>query len=202
MSLAQQIAARMLARKSTAAAPAPRVVSPTPRHTSPQAYNSPKVPRAERRVRQSLGQVFRNAPSFEEVQAIVDKTVVIPPPPKPAPVRTSAQPKGPRSITERPPPLPPRPPRAELEVDLVKVLEALPLPAAPPASSTPTRGRGSCFAIDAETGRQCRLPAHPEAPDRHGHERGPFFRCAVPGQTFTRRDLLDHAATRHNPEAP
>lgn len=57
--------------------------------------------------------------------------------------------------------------------------------------------KGSCKAIDADTGRQCRLPAHPG--EAHRHERGPFFRAAPPEQThFRAREQLDAAATRRN----
>jgi len=93
--------------------------------------------------------------------------------------------------------------RNEPELDLVQAIQALPLPPHAPELAPAVVSdswRGSCKAICAETGRQCRMPAHPLEPDRHRHERGPFFRVAAPGQAFTRRDLLDQAATRHNPE--
>jgi hypothetical protein len=67
---------------------------------------------------------------------------------------------------------------------------------APPPAPLAQGWRGSCKAICAETGRQCRLPAHPSEPDRHRHERGPFHRTAVPGQAFSFREQLDRAATR------
>ncbi len=176
MNLAQQIAVRMLTA-NTRYAPAAE--------TGSQAVPPPPVPMAERRQRIAAGHAHRSAP--EPARAVSTRLTVA--------TSAPAAPAGPRTITERPPPLPPRPPRAELEFDLVKSLEALPLPAAPAASSAPARGRGSCFAIDAETGRQCRLPAHPEDPDRHRHERGPFFRLLQPGQAPRLREMLDSAAT-------
>lgn len=55
---------------------------------------------------------------------------------------------------------------------------------------------GSCRARCAESGRQCRLPAHgPEV--RHRHERGPFVALAAPGQTrFAERERLEDEARR------
>jgi hypothetical protein len=149
------------------------------------AVAKPPVPMAERRRRIAVGQVRRNEP--EPARPVSTRLTVPPPAPPTAP--------GPRTITERPPPLPPVPPRAELNVDLVRGLQAMPLPA--PANSTPApaaRGRGSCWAIDADTGRQCRLPAHPEDPDRHGNERGPFFRVLGAGQVPRLHQQLDEAS--------
>jgi hypothetical protein len=63
------------------------------------------------------------------------------------------------------------------------------------AAAPPPRGpgRGSCTAVCADTGRQCRLPAH--AGDGHAHERGRFTRVAAPGQTiFPARAALEVAA--------
>ncbi len=198
MSLAKQIAARMLAKKSTAAAVEPRVVSAPPRHTSPQAYNPPPVPMAERRRRIAEGQKRRNEPP--------------PPPPPaatpPAPIVAIAQPvptSAPPRVT--PPPLPFIAPRPELEVDLVKVLEALPLPvpvapAEPPrlAPNLTTGFRGSCKAINADTGKQCALLAGHTTSHRHGATA--FVRVAAPDQkSFHRRDLLDRAANTNPNEA-
>lgn len=57
-----------------------------------------------------------------------------------------------------------------------------------------SRVGGSCFAINADTGRQCALPGGHAGEHRHG--RTAFTRVATPGQTsFTRRDALDAAAT-------
>jgi TPP-dependent indolepyruvate ferredoxin oxidoreductase alpha subunit len=90
----------------------------------------------------------------------------------------------------------------EREADdyLRRAVEAL-KPAAPAAPPPPPKiepgWRGSCKAIDADTGRRCRLPAH--AGEAHRHERGPFFRTAPPEQThFRAREQLDAAATSRN----
>lgn len=81
----------------------------------------------------------------------------------------------------------------------IQAIAPRPLTLPPPAPldlSGPLVARGSCKAIDAETGRQCRLPAHPHAPDQHRSERGPFHRLAAPGQTqFKRRAELDALAS-------
>jgi hypothetical protein len=72
------------------------------------------------------------------------------------------------------------------------------VPTRTPAPAVP-RGpaRGSCSAVDTETGLRCRLPAHPG--DVHRHERGPFTRVAAPGQTsFARVEQLVAAATAHS----
>lgn len=77
-----------------------------------------------------------------------------------------------------------------------RLLDSLvtPTPAAPVAASAPTSGpRGSCKAINAETGRQCALLAGHTTAHRHGSTS--FTRVAEPGATsFTRRDALDRAA--------
>lgn len=219
MSLAKQIAARMLAKKTPAAAPAekstpPRVVSPPARHKRPEP-KTPPVPMAERRERIAAGHVRRNAPEPAEFamsprddgKCHLDGDDDADGPPIVArSVPTSAPPpEGPRTITERPPPLPPVPPRPELEVDLVKVLEAAPLPApAEPERMAPnlaTGFRGSCKAVNADTGRQCALLAGHTTSHRHGSTA--FFRVAEPNQkSFTRRDLIDAAgSTRHSTEA-
>ena len=68
-----------------------------------------------------------------------------------------------------------------------------------PAESPPVPGgpRGSCKAINAETGRQCALLAGHTKPHRHGSTE--FTRVATPGQaSFSRRDALDALATRHD----
>ena len=102
-----------------------------------------------------------------------------------------------RSQVHRGAPLP-RPRVVAPEPELAQVVAALPLP--PPTPDVPapvlrTGWVGSCKAIDADTGRRCRLLAHPG--EAHRHERGPFFRTAAPGQsTFTVRAQLDAAATR------
>lgn len=220
MNLAQQIAARQLGAKKSvmgsvksgaAGAPAAetgsrseRASGTQPRHLPTRAFEVPPTRFIrERNAEKRANPIQPPVPLAERRQPARPVSTQLEP--AQCNVALRAAPPGPRPITERPPPLPPVPPRPETQVDLVQALQALPLPAAP-ASSAPApaaRGRGSCWAIDAETGRQCRLPSHPEDPDRHRHERGAFFRTAVPGQSFTRRDLLDRAATtRHSPEAP
>lgn len=88
----------------------------------------------------------------------------------------------------------------ELAEAIVSTYRTPVVPSPPPPAPVDLKGplvaRGSCKAIDAETGRQCRLPAHPHAPDQHRSERGPFHRLALPGQTkFTRREALDAQAS-------
>ncbi len=63
---------------------------------------------------------------------------------------------------------------------------------------TPPLSRGSCKAINPDTGRQCALPSHASTmPHRHGSTS--FMREAAPGQTrFTRRDAIDSAAVATN----
>ena len=92
------------------------------------------------------------------------------------------------------------PPRSEPDlVELYRSLpevfgEPAPLPVTTPTSAT-GRARGSCKAVDAVTGRQCKLPHHPEHPEQHRHERGMFHRVAAPGTTsFPLREALDLAA--------
>lgn len=68
----------------------------------------------------------------------------------------------------------------------------------PTATTTPTATisgpRGSCKAVNAETGRQCALLAGHTTAHRHGSTS--FTRVAEPGATsFTRRDALDRAAS-------
>lgn len=62
-------------------------------------------------------------------------------------------------------------------------------------STTGRVARGSCKAIDAKTGRQCRLLAHPETPDAHRNERGPFTHVLQAGQVPVLRQTLDQVAT-------
>ncbi|PZR07097.1 MAG: hypothetical protein DI536_29000 [Archangium gephyra] len=64
----------------------------------------------------------------------------------------------------------------------------------PEALRAPTNTfRGSCKVINADTGRQCALPAGHALPHRHGSTS--FTREAPAGATnFTRRDALDRAA--------
>jgi len=89
-----------------------------------------------------------------------------------------------------PPSLPFRFPEAASEAERAAVVERAVAPGAP---------RGSCKAINAETGRQCCLLAGHTKPHRHGST--DFTRVAAPGQQhFSRRDALDvFAASRSNP---
>lgn len=202
MSLAADIAKRMLARRKQAAsakAPPKPAVRPQKRPDAQAAQSGPlpkfepgpvhpgkcsmldpppsppeRVPMAERRRRITEGVARRNAP--------------VPPEPK-APYIT-------------PPPLPAVPPRPEL--DLAKGLEALPLPSSSGPDRLPpnpaTGFRGSCKAINADTGKQCALLVGHTTAHRHGQTA--FFRIATPNQkSFTRRELIDSAATRSTPEA-
>jgi len=70
--------------------------------------------------------------------------------------------------------------------------------AAPPSPiAAPLVARGSCKAINPDTGRQCALLASHAGAHRHGSTS--FAREAAPGQTrFTRRDSLDSAAVATN----
>jgi hypothetical protein len=100
-----------------------------------------------------------------------------------------------------PPPLPPVPPRPEL--DLVKSLEALPLPQPAPPMPYPPPGtsfRGSCKARNPATGIQCALLAgHTKL---HCHGSTEFRFGAQPGASaFPRRDALEQAATGR-PDSP
>ncbi|MDP2270935.1 MAG: hypothetical protein Q8K32_09410 [Archangium sp.] len=194
MSLAKQIAARMLAKKAAVAQPKPEpkfVAGPV--HPGKWQLSdpppSPPVPTAERRRRIAEGQQRRNAPPTPPAPIVA---IAVP---------TSALPR----VT--PPPLPFIAPRPELEFDLVKSLEALPLPvpvapAEPPrlAPNLNTGFRGSCKAINAYTGKQCALLAGHTTAHRHGATA--FVRVAAPDQkSFHRRDLLDRAAHTNPNEA-
>lgn len=78
----------------------------------------------------------------------------------------------------------------DLDASRALYLEA---PAAPQPAKVAQGWTGSCKAVDAATGRRCRLPAHPEP--THRHERGAFFRVASASQTtFPLREQLDRAA--------
>lgn len=70
------------------------------------------------------------------------------------------------------------------------------VPSRAPASPPPPRGpgRGSCRAVNADTGLPCRLPAH--VTDDHHDGRTRFTRVAAPGQrNFPRALALEEAAT-------
>lgn len=107
------------------------------------------------------------------------------PRPKPAPLasRRGMEESRPSPILDSPIPaalrLPAPPPSPEV---------ALPPPAIRPG------WRGTCQAVNSETGRRCCLLAgHTDA---HAHGRTRFWRAAEPGQThFARRDALDTLGT-------
>lgn len=69
------------------------------------------------------------------------------------------------------------------------------VPAAPPPRGP---GRGSCPAVNADTGLPCRLPAHVKGDHHDGRTR--FVRLAAPGQTSFPRveQLLVHAQARQD----
>lgn len=71
-----------------------------------------------------------------------------------------------------------------------------PPPAAPVSLAGPLVSRGSCKAINPETGRQCALLAGHTKLHRHGSTEFRFG--AEPGQTFKRRDALDRLASSRN----
>lgn len=156
MSLAADIAKRMLARRTgTATAKAPVTPPPRPVRVAIAAH---KPAQAVAKVGTPVAERLRSAPAYV-------------------------------------------PPRSE--PDLVEVYRSLPevfgpvadgLPVTTP-TSVPGRARGSCKAVDAATGRQCKLPHHPEHPEQHRHERGMFHRVAAPGTTtFPLREALELAA--------
>lgn len=84
------------------------------------------------------------------------------------------------------------------EPDIRALVEAFAPPPVTPAPPPPVLRagfRGSCTAVDANNGRRCKLPHHPEHPEQHRHERGMFHRVAEPGTTsFPLREALDRAA--------
>lgn len=218
MSLAKQIAARMLAKKTAAAAPTKPTPPPDDAPIKCATFSREPIPAdvrarmdadrvaavAERGRRIAEGHKRRNEPVALQPAAVVDDSELEHDDEaeleEPASVPTSA-PIDPveRTITERPPALPPVPPRPELEFNLVKGLEAVPLPAAPAeperlAPNLATGFRGSCKAVNADTGKQCALLAGHTTSHRHGQTA--FIRVAhVDQKSFTRRDLLDAAAS-------
>lgn len=152
----------------------------------------PTSAQAGEEQRDAAADEFRRATDLSTSVGIAKQLTRMITPPKSAPVAPAA----PR-IT--PPPLPPVPPRAEL--DLVKSLEALPLPvpaAAPPAPVL--TGRGSCKARNPATGIQCALLAGHTKLHRHGSTEFRFG--AAPGTSaFPRRDALEEAA-HGRPDSP
>jgi hypothetical protein len=122
---------------------------------------------AERRARIAQGHAYRSAP--------VESAA-----PQPLPAMTWRKYNEPGTMGT---PVPPPAGMTEAEV-----MVAMLVPGGP---------RGSCKAINAETGRQCALLAGHTKPHRHGSTE--FTRVATPGQaSFSRRDALDALATRHD----
>lgn len=76
-------------------------------------------------------------------------------------------------------------------------LNPLPTPPPPPVNlAGPLVARGSCKAINPETGRQCALLAGHAPKTKHRHGRTEFAFGAAPEQTsFTRRERLDQLAS-------
>lgn len=102
------------------------------------------------------------------------------------------------SIAARLLPRGPRPqkPRTTVVADLRPVEVVTPSPA-PAQDTTPLqlsdgRWRGSCEALNPDTGRRCCLLSGHATPHRHG--RTDFYLAAVPGQPFARARQLEDAA--------
>jgi len=84
-------------------------------------------------------------------------------------------------------------------LDLIaRAMELVSPPPPPPVNlAGPLVAKGSCKAINPETGRQCALLAGHTTSHRHG--RTEFTFGAAPDQTsFTRRDRLDQLASSRN----
>lgn len=149
-----------------------RVVSAPARHTRPRAVQlPPPISRAEVSVRP---EPTPPAPTPPEVEGPISAPLWVPAVTPPRPVPTSA----PRAVQG--------PHRTERFV-----ARPGPQPPAPGGSA-----RGSCKAVDADSGRTCKLPAHPESPDAHRSERGPFIRVLQPGALPRLHQQLDAVATR------
>lgn len=91
----------------------------------------------------------------------------------------------------------PRAGRADLEPEVIERMLAPP-PAPPPPKAVgvtePLVSRGSCKAINPDTGRQCALLNGHTKPHRHGSTE--FVIAAAPGQRhFARRDRLEQFAS-------
>lgn len=166
----------------------PRVVSARAGHRSREAYNPP---RSEPAITEALETTFAPAPTPPEVPGPISAPLYEPPvTTQPSPAydafrvpdwvdgRTTECAQVPTFVD--PPVMPAQTPRRFLATGHMV-------------------SRGPCKAVDAETGRTCKLLVHPEDPDRHRSERGPFFRVALPGQTtFALQRTLDESATRSN----
>ena len=173
--LMQRIMAARLGQPLTAPASIPAPAQPL----EPGRVELAPVSMAERRARIAAGHARRNAPSNAEFEAKREqwraealRKAREPSPPRPTPVSSSV----PKPV-EAPPP---------------------PVPASHVGSLT---SRGSCKAINPDTGRQCALLAGHTKPHRHGSTE--FTRVAAPGQQhFGRRDALDALAVARTPTTP
>ncbi len=161
------------------------------------APKNERVSHAERRKRISAGHKRRSAPVEYSVEEQAEYAEAQAPAPTPPDV------EGPISAPLYAPPItPPRAltvPTSAPSVSLPHWAAAFERSGPPPATTAaaaPARaGRGSCKAIDADTGRTCKLLAHPENPDRHSSERGAFSRVLLPGSVPRLHLQLDAAAT-------
>lgn len=165
-----------------------RVVSARAGHTSRKAYNPPRAPDVERsELTESFAPGPISAPLYvPPVIATSTPCVVC----GQSTLCGCAMVKPPDWVDGRVTERPARPAPVEAPVPS-------PIPAPVVALSTTARpGRGSCKAVDAATGRQCKLPAHPANPDQHRHERGPFHRLLQPGEVPVLRQALDEASQR------
>lgn len=90
------------------------------------------------------------------------------------------------------------PPRSEPDIrELVEAFAPPPVTPPPPPPVLKSGWRGSCTAINPDTGRQCCLLAGHTKLHRHGATE--FLLSAAPGQThFRRRAALDELAARRN----
>lgn len=173
--LMQRIIAARLGQPLTAPASIPAPAQPL----EPGRVELAPVSMAERRARIAAGHARRNAPSNAEFEAKREQW------------RAEAL----RKAREPSPP-----PPALVTSSVPKPVEAPP-PAAPASHVGSLTSRGSCKAINAETGRQCALLAGHTKPHRHGSTE--FVRVATPGQSsFARRDALDALAAASNPTTP
>jgi hypothetical protein len=168
----------------------PAVKPPKPKRQAPVEIQprKAKVPMAERRRRIKEGHARRNAP--------VEAPLPTPPPP----ALTPPEEQGPITpaffVLEPAAPVPTSAPVPLARPSWADAFErAGPKPASAPATSS-GRFRGSCKAVDADTGRTCKLLEHPEEPDRHRSERGPFFRVLPPNAKPRLHEVLDEAAQR------
>lgn len=176
------------AKRKKRTAPAPKKSTPPTRRM--------KVSPAERSRRLREGQLRRNAP-VDPLPVNASPT----PPEEPGPITPVVFLPAPAhsESTQAAETLPPLPVSRPHWADAFE--RSGPRPVVTPEVSASTKWSGTCGALDADCGRTCKLPAHPNDPDRHRHERGPFFRVALSGSApfLQRRQMLDEAAVRSVP---